>query len=79
MTDDRNPAYLFQGTHISLVLAIARGELDAVALARREMATRGLDRTGAWVGFDRAAQAWGLTGHESDAREPGYEVSKGGE
>ncbi len=34
--------------------AIAKGELDLNQLARQEMANRGLDKDGHWVGFDKA-------------------------
>jgi hypothetical protein len=36
--------------------AVARGELDLNRLAREELAARGLDDKGVWVGFDRAKQ-----------------------
>ena len=36
--------------------AVSRGELDLNRLAREELAARGLDDKGAWVGFDRAKQ-----------------------
>jgi len=34
--------------------AVAKGELDLNQLARQEMANRGLDKDGHWVGFDKA-------------------------
>ena len=37
-----------------VLAAVARGELDLNQLAREELANRGLDKNGAWVGFDRA-------------------------
>lgn len=47
----------FIQTALNKVLAAAaRGELDLNRLAREEMASRGLDRDGNWVGFDRACQ-----------------------
>ena len=47
----------FIQTALNKVLAAAaRGELDLNRLAREEMASRGLDRDGNWVGFDRARQ-----------------------
>lgn len=47
----------FIQTALTKVLAAAaRGELDLNRLAREEMASRGLDRDGNWVGFDRARQ-----------------------
>jgi hypothetical protein len=36
--------------------AAARGELDLNLLAREELASRGLDTQGEWVGFDRTRQ-----------------------
>ena len=39
-----------------ILAAVARGELDLNAVARRELASRGLDRHGKWVGFANAAQ-----------------------
>ncbi len=35
--------------------AIAKGELDLNQLARQELANRGLDIDGHWVGFDKAS------------------------
>ena len=37
-----------------VLAAVARGELDLNQLAREELANRGLDQSGAWVGFDKA-------------------------
>lgn len=48
-----------------LLSAIARGDVDAQALARRVLANRGLNGAGKWVGFDKArrlADAVGLRG-----------------
>ena len=36
--------------------AAARGELDLNRLAREELASRGMNMTGQWVGFERAAK-----------------------
>jgi hypothetical protein len=47
----------FIQTALSKVLAAAaRGEIDLNRLAREELAARGLDDHGVWVGFDRAKQ-----------------------
>jgi hypothetical protein len=59
--DATNPAYIYSTTATALLLAIAAGLIDPVALARRELASRGLDADGTWVGFDRAAQIHGVT------------------
>ncbi|MBL8450327.1 MAG: hypothetical protein JNM32_10450 [Dechloromonas sp.] len=39
-----------------VLAAVARGELDLNQLAREELAFRGQDINGVWVGFDRAAE-----------------------
>ena len=39
-----------------VLAAAARGEFDLNRLAREELASRGLDANGVWVGFDRAKQ-----------------------
>ena len=39
-----------------VLAAAARGEIDLNRLAREELAARGLDNKGVWVGFDRAKQ-----------------------
>jgi len=39
-----------------VLAAVARGELDLNRLAHEELAARGLDVNGTWVGFDRAKQ-----------------------
>ncbi len=54
--DDVNPSYLFATTHTALLLAIGAGLIDPIRLARAELANRGLDQDGAWVGFPRARQ-----------------------
>ena len=39
-----------------VLAAVARGELDLNLLAREELAARGLDDKGVWVGFGRAKE-----------------------
>ena len=41
----------------AVLARIARGELDLHTLARRELANRGCDDSGRWVGFN-AAKSW---------------------
>lgn len=38
----------------STLLKVARGEIDLNQIAINYLASRGLDRNGAWVGFERA-------------------------
>lgn len=54
--DATNAAFTFSGTSNALLLAIADGVLDADGLVRQELANRGLDQDGTWVGFDRARE-----------------------
>lgn len=51
--DALNPAFLFQSTWTELLVKIASGEIDAQELARQELANRGLDLSGQWVGFKK--------------------------
>lgn len=44
----------------ALLVAVARGELDIQHLARVELASRGLDRDGVWVGFQLAREIHGF-------------------
>jgi hypothetical protein len=64
LPDHENPDFLFTTTYTALLLAVAAGRIDPVALARRELASRGVDRSGAWVGFPAAARIH-LEGQES--------------
>lgn len=41
-----------------VLVAVANGELDLNDLARKELANRGLDKQGQWVGFDKANQIY---------------------
>ena len=42
------------------LLAIHQGDVDVVAIARRELALRGLDGSGRWVGFAKAGELLGV-------------------
>ena len=57
-SDDRDPQFLFSLTHTELLLRIASGELDPVAMARRQLANRGLGTRGEWLGFKEAEALW---------------------
>lgn len=45
-----------------VLAAVSRGELDLNLVAREELAARGLDKNGVWVGFDRAAKIHNIKG-----------------
>lgn len=44
-----------------LLIAMAKGEVDAQLVAAELMAGRGLDEQGKWVGFEKAAEVWKAT------------------
>ncbi|QBG84044.1 hypothetical protein [Xanthomonas oryzae] len=50
----------FQTLGTRFLLALHHGDVDAVAVARRELAMRGLDGTGRWVGFAQAGERLGI-------------------
>lgn len=55
LSDELNPAFIFQTIHTELLTAILRGDIDAPKRAASELANRGLDlTTGVWVGFAAA-------------------------
>jgi hypothetical protein len=60
-TDDKNPDFVFQGTATELLVMAIRGEIDMNARAARELAARGLDKSGNWVGFDAAKKIHGVS------------------
>jgi hypothetical protein len=43
-----------------VLAAVASGRLDLNLAARHELASRGQDKKGAWVGFDKAARIHGV-------------------
>ncbi len=47
---------VLQSAATALLAAATRGEVDLNALAAEELANRGVDRAGRWVGFPRAAE-----------------------
>ncbi len=47
---------------IKVLAAVANGELDLNALACKELANRGLEIQGNWVGFDRAKKIHNVDG-----------------
>lgn len=52
--DDDNPSYIFSLTSNRLLSEAIKGDFDLIYLVRRELANRGLDSNGKWVGFDES-------------------------
>ena len=54
-SDELNPAYLFSLTANELLCAIVNGQVDPIALAKKQLANRGYNAQNKWVGFKQAA------------------------
>ena len=54
MKDELNPKYIFDMTDSSLLIDAINGKIDLNVLAIKELACRGLNRQGVWVGFEIA-------------------------
>lgn len=52
-------ALLLQSAHTEILVAAAAGTIDLQQMAREELASRGLEQEGRWVGFPKAAAAIG--------------------
>ena len=60
MRNSENPEYLFRLTETSLLSEIANGRIDPKRLAEAELAARGLDRDGKFVGYIEANKLFGF-------------------
>lgn len=54
--DDDNPSFIFSLTSSKLLAEAIEGDFDLIYLVRRELANRGQNSSGKWVGFDEAAK-----------------------
>ena len=54
--DDQNPNYIFSCIDSLLLSEALKGEFDLFLMLRKELANRGLDRDGKWVGFPKAKE-----------------------
>lgn len=54
LKDDDNPAFMFSTTNTALLTKIVNGEVTPLFMASMELAQRGLDKQGNWVGFAEA-------------------------
>ncbi len=52
--DDDNPSFIFSLTSNRLLSEAIKGDFDLIYLVRKELANRGLDSNGKWVGFPEA-------------------------
>jgi hypothetical protein len=57
MMTKQRAAEQMQTVETDVLAAAASGELDLNAVARQELANRGLDWNGKWIGFQKAASS----------------------
>ncbi len=55
-SDEENPAFIFSMTSNKVLSDAIKGEFDLVYMVRRELANRGMDSDGKWVGFEKAKE-----------------------
>ena len=59
--DEENPIFLFNSTSKDILLDIINGKIDAIKMAKIELANRGLDtETGQFIGWKKGAPSYEL-------------------
>lgn len=53
LSDDENPMFLFQMTSAKVLVEILNSKIDLNEFIKHELANRGLDNNGKWVGFQK--------------------------
>ena len=56
LPDDLNPEYIFSTTDASLLVNAINGKIDLNIIAIKELANRGLNQNGKWIGFTKAEE-----------------------
>lgn len=60
LPDDLSPNYLFSGIDTHLLTQAVTGKLDLLYYAKQELANRGIDESGKWIGFSQAKKLHGV-------------------
>jgi hypothetical protein len=58
--DELNPRFMFSTTPTQLLSEALKGKFDVMYLIRRQLAARGLDSNGKWIGFEKAEKHHGI-------------------
>lgn len=58
MQDSKNPKFLFQSTDTELLIKAVSGKINLLQLVEKELANRGLDKSGKWIGFSAAEKLY---------------------
>jgi len=64
MKDEKNPIYLFNTTDTELLIQIINSNINPIFLAAKELANRGLDSKGEYVGMLKADELYKNLGDE---------------
>lgn len=56
--DENNPNYILNITPTEVLIKIAIGEIDINQLVQDQLKNRGIDKSGAWVGFKESSKIW---------------------
>lgn len=67
--DDHNPKYALRGISSKELGKAAKGKTDLKQRAKEELASRGVDEHGQWLGFDAAAKHHGTEGAKQKSDE----------
>jgi hypothetical protein len=59
-----------------VLAAVARGELDLNLLAREELAARGLDKQGEWVGFEATKKVHEIAINDATAEQQLMQIAR---
>jgi hypothetical protein len=54
LPDEKNPEFTFNSTDTEILVKAVQGEIDLQFLAHKQLAARGLNASGEWVGFEQA-------------------------
>lgn len=60
LPDDCNPKFMFQTTDTELLVHAVNKKIDLLHLVKQELANRGLNKNGLWVGFEKAKKIYGF-------------------
>jgi hypothetical protein len=55
-SDELDPRYIFNMTATQLLTEALKGEVDIEYMVRRELANRGVNLDGVWIGFSQAKE-----------------------
>ena len=58
LPESQNPFFQLQVLPSWFLIGAVNGKLDIDALIRNELASRGINKSGEWVGFEKSFKVW---------------------